>query len=263
MDMLKRDMAPLADTAWEEIDQRAEEVLKSILTARKAVKVNGPKGWDFTQVAEGRLEIIDDKETVKAGVYKVKPLVEARMHFSLNRWELDNIIRGAKDIDLQPLEKAVTELAKFEERAIYSGYTKGTIEGLKEASAHKAMAFGEIGSEIMESITKATLLLKNHFTTGPYVLIVGNEAYTRINKDVQGYPLMQRIESLIQGQILVSDVLDGALLIPYDHDDLEFTVGQDFAIGYESADPETVNLFVAESFTFRVLDKNIIVPFKL
>ena len=29
MDMLKRDMAPLADAAWEEIDQRAEEVLKS------------------------------------------------------------------------------------------------------------------------------------------------------------------------------------------------------------------------------------------
>lgn len=263
MDMLKREMAPLADAAWEEIDARAEEVLKSILTARKAVKVDGPKGWDFTQVSEGRLESIDDKETVKAGIYKVKPLVEARMSFSLNRWELDNIIRGAKDIDLEPLEKAVTELAKFEERAIYQGYTRGTIEGLLEASGHDPIVFGENGTEIMESITKATLLLKDFFVTGPFVLVVGNEAYTRINKDVQGYPLIQRIENLIQGKVLVSDVLEGALLIPYNHDDLEFTVGQDFAIGYESADHETVKLFVTESFTFRVLDENIIVPFKL
>jgi len=263
MDILKRNMAPLADVAWEAIDERAEEVLRSILTARKAVKVDGPKGWDFTQISEGRLELIEEESVVKAGVYKVKPLIEARVSFSLKRWELDNITRGAKDIDLEPLENAVAELANFEEKAIYNGYSAGHITGLKQASTHDAIAFGESGSGIMEAITKGTLLLKDFFVSGPYVLILGKEAFTRINRDVQGYPLIQRIQNLIQGQILISDAVKGAFLIPFNHEDLELTVGQDFAIGYESSDHESVNLFITESFTFRALDENIIVPFNL
>lgn len=263
MDILKRNMAPLADVAWEAIDERAEQVLKNILTARKAVKVDGPKGLDFTQISEGRLDLIEDASVVKAGIYKVKPLVEARVRFSLKKWELDNITRGAKDIDLEALEKAVAELAYFEEKAVYKGYSAGDIRGLKEASAHDAIAFGESGSAIMEAITKGTLLLKDFFVSGPYVLILGKEAFTRISRDVQGYPLIQRIQNLIQGQILISDAVDGGFLMPFNHEDLELTVGQDFAIGYESSDHESVNLFMTESFTFRVLDENIIVPFKL
>ena len=59
MDILKRTMAPLTQAAWDEIDSRAEEVLKSRLTARKAVSVIGPKGWDYTVVSEGRLNTIN------------------------------------------------------------------------------------------------------------------------------------------------------------------------------------------------------------
>ncbi len=63
------------------------------------------------------------------------------------------------------------------------------------------------------------------------------------------------------GKVLYSPVADGAFMIPYDHEDLELTIGQDFAIGYESHDSKTVTLFITESFTFRVLDGNIICKF--
>lgn len=263
MDMLKRNMAPLAQSAWDEIDSRAEEVLKSRLTARKAVKVNGPKGWDYTTLSEGRLELIEGAEDVKTGVFKVKPLVEARVSFSLSRWELDNITRGAKDIDLGNLEDAVKKIAEFEENAVFKGFSAGKIEGLEKASANDKLSFGNDGSSIMESISQGLIVLRQNFEEGPFALIVGEEAYKRLNKDVQGYPLIKRIESLINGKILFSSVVEGAFLIPFDNENFELTIGQDFSIGYESHDDENVRLFITESFTFRVLDENIIVTYGL
>ncbi|NLA98863.1 MAG: bacteriocin family protein, partial [Spirochaetales bacterium] len=85
MDMFKRELAPLSAQAWSEIEARAKEVLLSRLTARKVVDVDGPKGIDFTVISEGRLTLVDDGE-VKAGTYTAKPLTEARIRFSLNKW---------------------------------------------------------------------------------------------------------------------------------------------------------------------------------
>ncbi len=47
MDMLKRNLAPISAEAWEEIDEQAAAVLKTHLSARRAVNVQGPMGWGF------------------------------------------------------------------------------------------------------------------------------------------------------------------------------------------------------------------------
>ena len=138
MSMLKRNIAPMPSKVWDEIDERAKTVLTNILSARKVVHVEGPMGWDYAVVPEGRLDIIDKNEDsdVSVGTYRVKPLLEARISFELDRWELDNITRGAKDIDLEALEEATKKLALFEENLIYNGYEKADIKGLKEVAAH-------------------------------------------------------------------------------------------------------------------------------
>lgn len=264
MDMLKRTLAPLTLSAWDEIDGRAEEVLKSCLTARKAVKVNGPMGWDFAALSEGRLDLLEKKDTeVASGVFKVKPLVEVRVSFTLNRWEMDNVTRGAKDIDLRNLEDAVKKIAEFEEKAVYKGFKEGHIKGLSDASAHKKIPFGTTGSEIMEAISKGLLDLKDHFAEAPFVLIVGSEVYKRLNTGTQVYPLFRQIESLIGGKIILNPTIEGAFLFPYNNKNFELTIGQDFAIGYDSHSGETVKLYITESFTFRVLDGNIIVSYTI
>ena len=51
--------------------------------------------------------------------------------------------------------------------------------------------------------------------------------------------------------------------MPFDHEDLELTIGRDFSIGYQSNDAQSVRFFATESFTFRVLDPSIIVKLKL
>lgn len=263
MDILKRNMAPLTESAWEEIDNRVSDVLKTHLSARRVVNVVGPKGWNYTVVPEGRLKKINEKsEDVNTGIYEVKPLVEARISFKLDRWEMDNLTRGAKDIDLECLEEAAKKIALFEENLVYNGYKEGNIKGLIESSSHDVLSLGNTGEEIMESIAKGILILKEAFIDKPMSLVVGKNAWKQINKEVKGYPLINRIEDLTGSKVLYSPVIEGALLLPHDHEDLELTIGRDFSIGYEHNDAKSVQLFITESLTFRALDPDIIVVYK-
>jgi uncharacterized linocin/CFP29 family protein len=261
MDMLKKELAPLSSKVWQEIEKRASEILKTRLAGRKAIRVVGPMGWNYTSVTEGRLDIVEDSGDVKTGVYRSTPLTEARVRFSLNRWEMDNLNRGARDIDLSNLESAVEKIADFEENTIYNGFKAGAIVGLKEAAAHKPLTFGTNATQIMEAITHGVLLLQQQSVDAPYALIVGPKAYLAMSKEVQGIPLVERIERLIKGKVIQSLTLEGAYLIPYDNENLELVVGQDFAVGYETHDTKDVTLFITESFLFRVLDPNMVVPF--
>ena len=263
MDLLKRDLAPLTQQAWQEIDSRAEEVFRTQLSARKSVHVEGPHGLEYNAISEGRLGIIKgDKNEVRSSRYKVTPLVEARYTFELDRWELDNLERGAKDVELGPLEDAVEKMAKFEDEAVYNGFKGGEIKGLTE-QAKKSLSFGKDESSIIDAVSEGMILLQEAYADKPYDLILGKEAYSRVQKQVQGYPLNKRIEELIGGQIIFSEEIDGALLIPHDHEDLELTIGQDFSIGYEEHNDQKVRLFISESLMFRTLDPEIIVKFTI
>ncbi|WP_422487358.1 family 1 encapsulin nanocompartment shell protein [Gudongella sp. DL1XJH-153] len=261
--MLYRELAPISNEAWAEIDERASEVLKSYLSARKVVKVNGPKGLSFNVISEGRLgETLEEGDICYAN-YKVLPLTESRIEFEMDRWELDNVSRGAKDVDYGPLEEALEKVALFEENAVYNGLKNAGIVGLKGAAEGKAIKLGENEKALMESITEGVLRLRRNYAGGAYSLVVGKDAYKRIVAQDSGYPLSRRIENLIEGKIILSHVVEGAYLIPYNSDDLELTIGRDFSIGYQEHDAEKVKFFVAETFAFRVLDPALIVKFSL
>ena len=109
--MLYRDIAPVSNDAWKEIDERAVEVLKSYLSARKVVHVVGPKGLEYNAVPGGRLTNVQEEDGVCFGNYQVVPLTETRVEFEMDRWELDNVERGAKDVDYEPLEEAMKKIA--------------------------------------------------------------------------------------------------------------------------------------------------------
>ncbi len=260
--MLYRELAPVSNDAWDEIDERSAEVLKSTLSARKVVKVNGPKGLDYSAITDGRLGETKEKGEVCFGNYNVQPLTESRIEFEIDRWELDNIERGAKDVELAPLEDALRELALFEDNAVYNGLEEASIKGLSQYG--EALKLGENSKEIMESVLSGVLKLRENYAVGAYTLLVGEEAYKRIlSQEGGGYPLNKRLEALIEGEIVFGHAVKGAYLIPYDHDDLELTIGKDFSVGYQNHTAEKVKFFATESFTFRVLDPGIVVKFEL
>ncbi len=261
--MLYRNMAPISQDVWEEIDERAAEVLKSYLSARRVVHVVGPKGLDYNAIPEGRLTNLGEEEGVSYGNYQVVPLTESRIEFEMDRWELDNLARGSKDIDYEPLEEAMKKIALFEERAIFDGLDKAIIEGLDSEKSGKELDFGSDAKAIMDSITQGIIKLREAYVNAPYTLVVSPEAYKRILSEETGYPLDERIEELIKGKIVLNQAIEGAYLLPYDNEDLELTIGRDFSIGYQNHTNKTVRFFVKESFTFRVLDEDIIVKYNL
>ena len=56
--------------------------------------------------------------------------------------------------------------------------------------------------------------------------------------------------------------LEGALLLSVRGGDFELTVGQDLSIGYAYHEKHKVELFLTESFTFRVLEPTAAVPLR-
>ncbi len=263
MDLFKQHLAPIAEASWEEINDTAEKVLKTTLSARKVLHVEGPEGLNMAAIPKGTLSLINEEKIneVASGLYDVDRLLESRITFELSRWELDNILRGKKDPDLDALEDAAEMLARYEEDTIYNGNKKAGIKGLVELAPHK-LSIGENANATLQAIAEGILLLQDAYTEKPFTLVVGDEVFKALNQVYDGKLLCDAIENLIGGKVVRSKVLEGALLLPDNHPDLELTIGQDYTIGYTSHTDQVVRLFMMNSFTFRVLDEALIVYYK-
>lgn len=261
MDFLKRELAPITANGWKEIEERATAVLSKELSARKFVRVTGPLGRDVTSVTTGRMDV-KTKDDIKYGVYKIQPLTESRICFPLSRWELDNIERGAKDVDYSSLDDGVRKAAKFEEEAIFKGLEDGQIDGIYKSSSYETLDFGKTADETLKAIFDGILKLDAAFAKKPYVLVVSNEKWYYLNTVVKEYSLPEKLEKILGQKIVVSKSIDGAILLPFDDENIELVIGEDYAIGYQNHNESIVELFITESFTFRVLDPALIVLFK-
>jgi uncharacterized linocin/CFP29 family protein len=264
MNFLKRELAPLVDEAWNRVEEEAVRVLKANLSARHVVDFIGPKGFDFSALNLGKLEPADEPagEGLRYGIRKVLPLVELRAPFELDIWELDNLARGAEDVDTAPVVKAARELAAFEERAIYLGFERAGMRGLIQAAIHEPLALGADGSAYPDAVARAMLTLSDDGVGGPYALILGSEPFRKLSGDVSVYPPRTRIAKMIEGPILHSPVLEGGLLLSMRGGDFQLIVGQDASIGYDHHDSKMVRLYLTETFTFRVLGPEAIVTFR-
>jgi uncharacterized linocin/CFP29 family protein len=256
-DLLRREMAPIADGAWQEIERQGSRVLKGNLSGRKLVDFRGPHGWQFAAVNLGRLEVAAGTEVdgVAWGKHQVLPLVEIRVPFRLGIWGLDDVERGARNPDLDPLTEAARRLARFEEKAIYRGFGPACIRGMLEAPAHAPVPLSRDRSLLTESVESALLAIQEAEIGGPFALVLGTEPYRWLMAgEPNAYPLRKRIQALVTGGVHWSPVLEGGAVLSRRGGDFELTVGQDLAIGHKQHNALEVELYFTESFTFRVLE---------
>ncbi len=265
-DILRREMAPIADEAWKQIELQSSRILKGNLSGRKLVDFCGPHGWQFAAVNLGRLDVRsgDAGDGVGWGMHKVLPLMEIRVPFTLRIWELDDMERGAKNPDLGALTEAARKVAAFEETAIYRGFDGAGIRGMLEASSQPPVPLSPDRSRLTESVELALLAIQEAEIGGPFALVLGTEPYKWLMVGgPEAYPLRDRIRSLVTGGIHWSPVLEGGAVLSRRGGDFEMTVGQDLAIGYKMHSAQDVELYYAESFTFRVLEPAAAVELKL
>ena len=256
-DMLRTSLAPVNDAAWNAIREEAVRTLKGHLSARRIVPVDGPHGWTHAAVNLGRLRPVerDAVAGVAVGVREVLPLVEARVPFSLDLWDLDNAERGAADLDLDAVADAARRLALFEEGAVYGGFADGCVVGMAERSPHEPVAFGKSAEALVQAVVQGVLVLQEAGIGGPYALVLDTETYTRASGgDVGGYPIRGRLAEQAGAGLHWSPAVDGALVVSTRGGDFELSIGQDAAIGYQAHAKGRVELFLTESFTFRVIE---------
>ncbi|HEX4111593.1 MAG TPA: family 1 encapsulin nanocompartment shell protein [Stellaceae bacterium] len=263
MNHLYRELAPISEAGWEEIDKEATRTLKTTLGARRIVDFVGPKGWDFASVGTGRSEAIAPPETTKAEarLRQVLPLVELRVPFEIKRGELDAVDRGAKDPDTDPVIAAARQIAIAENRVIFHGFPEAGIRGIAEAQAAAAVAFDEDFAVFPNAVAAAKTKLRDGGVSGPYAVALSEHAYTALSETtVGGYPVLEHMRRLVDGPLVWTPGLEGAVVLSMRGGDFELTVGQDFSIGYLDHDAQTVRLYIEESFTFWLLSQQAAIP---
>jgi uncharacterized linocin/CFP29 family protein len=257
MDLLKRELAPITSEAWEQIDDEARRVLALHLAGRKLVDFSGPHGWTLGCVNTGRLNHIEhaSQAGVAHAIRTIQPLVELRAPIVLPILELDYAARGARDLDLDPVVETAEKIAAAEDSAIFHGFPEGNIEGIIPASPHAPIVVGK-PTDWPRALANAKEVLRLAGVNGPYALAAGVETYNElISTGDDGYPLRKRVEPLLDEPIVwAPGVKGGAVLLSVRGGDYELTVGQDLSIGYAASDRTKVELYLTESFTFRVLE---------
>jgi uncharacterized linocin/CFP29 family protein len=103
-------------------------------------------------------------------------------------------------------------------------------------------------------VAKAVELLLQRGIGGPYGLALGTDDYTGVIETAEhgGYPLFDHLRQILDGPIVWSPGVNGAVVLSQRGGDFLFDCGQDIAVGYDSDDADAVHLYLVESFTFRV-----------
>lgn len=265
MDHLNRQLAPISDAAWEEIDAEAKRTLKRTLAGRKLVDFSGPFGWDRSSVGVGRArELGGPREGVRARLRETRPLVELAVPFTLARAELDAIARGARDADLAPVVKAARAAALTEDHAIFEGFRDAQIRGILEAGGSQGLTLPDDYEKYPRVVASALTWLRNQGIEGPYAIALGPRCYQGLTETTNkgGYPIIDLVMKQLDGRLVWAPAIDGAVVLSTRGGDFDLTVGQDFAIGYSRHDSEQVELYLQESMTFAVLTPEAAVPLR-
>jgi uncharacterized linocin/CFP29 family protein len=256
MNNLHRELAPISAEAWTDIEDEARRTFSLHVAARRTVDVLGPSGEQLSAVGTGHLtELEPPHPGVRARRRDIASVVEFRIPFRVSRDAVDDVERGAKDSDWQPVKDAAKQLAFAEDRAVVDGFAAGGISGLRPASSHPQLTLPADPREYPTAVGQAVSALRLAGVGGPYSLLLSANLYTSVAETTDhGYPIREHLTRVIgdDSEILWAPAIDGAVLLSTRGGDYELHLGQDTSIGYLSHDTDSIELYLDESLTFLV-----------
>ena len=255
MNNLHRELAPVSDAAWEQIEEEATRTLKRHLAGRRVVDLEGPSGGTLSGVGTGHLTALKaPREGVLTRQREVKALVEVRVPFELERQAIDDVERGANDSDWQPVKDAARKLAFSEDGAIFDGYAAAGIVGIRQGTSNPQMALPGDVREYPDAFAQAISRLRLAGVNGPYAVVLDADVYTALAETSDhGYPVLEHVKRLVEDRIIWAPATQGAFVVTTRGGDFELHVGQDVSIGYLKHTDAAVTLYLQETFTFLML----------
>jgi uncharacterized linocin/CFP29 family protein len=252
MNNLHRELAPISDSAWSQIEEEVSRTIKRYLAGRRVVDVHGPAGPALSAVGTGHLrQIKASGNGITARQREAKALVELRVPFDLDRQMIDDVERGANDSDWQPAKDAARTLAFAEDRAIFEGYDAGGIVGVRQGTSNPKKSLPADVRKYPEALAQALSQLRLAGVNGPYSILLSADAYTELAETSDyGYPVLEHVKRLADCKIIWAPAIDGAFVLTTRGGDLDLHIGQDASIGYLSHTDTNVRLYLQETFTF-------------
>jgi len=255
MNNLYRELAPINERAWSQIEEEAARTLKRYLAGRRVVDVKSPGGPMLSAIGTGHLRNVEAPgDGIIARQRDVKALVELRVPFQLDRQAIDDVERGANDSNWQALKNAAKTIAFAEDRTIFEGYAAASIEGIRKSSSNPPKTLPHDVAHYPDVIAEALSQLRLAGVNGPYSVLLGSDAYTALSEaSDHGYPVIQHIQRLVNEEIVWAPAIDGAFVLTKRGGDFELHLGQDVSIGYLSHTDQVVSLYLQETLTFLML----------
>jgi uncharacterized linocin/CFP29 family protein len=252
MNNLHRELAPISQAAWAQIEEEATRTLKEHLAGRRVVDVKGPGGAVLSAVGTGHLHAIAaPADGIIARQRDVRALVEFRVPFELDRQAIDDVERGANDSDWQPLKDAARQMAFAEDGAIFEGYASAGIKGIREGTSNPIMALPADVRQYPDAIARALSKLRLAGVNGSYSVLLGADAYTALAETSDhGFPVLAHVQRLVPSEIIWAPAIVGAFVLSTRGGDFELHIGQDTSIGYSCHTDTGVRLYLQESITF-------------
>ena len=255
MNNLHRELAPISDAAWSQIEEETARTIKRHLAGRRVVDLQGPGGTALSAIGSGHLRnLAAPGEGILARQREVNALIELRVPFELDRQQVDDVERGANDSDWQPAKNAARLLAFAEDRVIFEGYSAAGIGGIREGTSNPVMTLPADVHAYPEVIAQAVSQLRLVGVNGPYSVLLNSDAYTALSETSDhGYPVLDHVKRLIDGEIIWAPAITGAFVLTTRGGDFGLYIGQDVSIGYLNHHDRTVRLYLEETFTFLLL----------
>jgi uncharacterized linocin/CFP29 family protein len=255
MNNLHRELAPISDMAWAEIEEETSRTFKRYLAGRRVVDVHPPAGTGLSAVGTGHLRTITaPKDGILARQREVNALVELRVPFQLDRHAIDDVERGANDSDWQPAKDAARQIAFAEDGAIFDGYAAAGIQGIRQGTSNPKMTLPADVREYPDAIAQGLSQLRLVGVNGPYSVLLGADAYTSLAETSDhGYPVLEHVKRLVDDKIIWTPAITGAFVLTTRGGDFDLHIGQDVSIGYLSHTNTAVTLYLQETLTFLML----------
>ncbi|MDH6132000.1 putative linocin/CFP29 family protein [Kitasatospora sp. MAA4] len=252
MNNLHRELAPVSTRAWAEIEEEARRTFILHLAGRRVVDLAGPAGVELAAVGSGHLRAIESPVAgAQARARSAQQVVELRVPFTVSRQAVDDIERGSRDSDWQPVKDAARTVALAEDSAVFEGWAAAGITGVRTGTSNPVLALPADVRDYPDAVSRALTTLRLAGVDGPYALLLGADAYTAVNETSNhGYPLRGHLARVVDGEIVWAPALAGAVVLSCRGGDFELHLGQDLSIGYLGHDADTVQLYLQESLTF-------------
>jgi len=254
MNNLHRELAPISDEAWTDLEGEARRTFTRHVAARRVVDVIGPSGFALSAIGTGHLQqLASPSSGVQAHAREARPVVEFRVPFVVARQAVDDVERGAKDADWQPVKDAAKQMAFAEDRAVFDGFAAAGIDGIRAGSSNSPIPLPAEARDYPNAVASGLTSLRLAGVDGPYSLLLSADAYTSVAEaSDHGYPIREHIARVLGAdhEIIWAPAITGAFLLTARGGDFELYIGQDLSIGYSSHDATSIELYFQESLTF-------------